>query len=124
MRGLLFLADREEVLREVHSVVRGRRTVVASDAVTNLVGAVGGLRQGAVVAAGTGAVAFGSDFGEHWNRVDGWGHVLVTGAPRPARASRVSAQRSAGGTVSPAARQRCWPTERTASARSTAGHGW
>ena len=76
MRGLLFLADREEVLREVHSVVGGRRTVVASDAVTNLVGAVGGLRQGAVVAAGTGAVAFGSDFGEHWNRVDGWGHVL------------------------------------------------
>ena len=76
MRGLLFLADREEVLREVHSVVGGRRTVVASDAVTNLVGAVGGLRQGAVVAAGTGAVGFGSDFGEHWNRVDGWGHVL------------------------------------------------
>ena len=76
MRGLLFLADRQEVLRQVCSVLGARRTVVASDAVTSLVGAVGGLRAGAVVAAGTGAVAFGSDFAGHWNRVDGWGHVL------------------------------------------------
>lgn len=76
MRGLLFLADRQEVLRQVCSVLGARRTVVASDAVTSLVGAVGGLRAGAVVAAGTGAVAFGSDFADHWNRVDGWGHVL------------------------------------------------
>ncbi|HEY7717394.1 MAG TPA: BadF/BadG/BcrA/BcrD ATPase family protein [Pedococcus sp.] len=76
MRGLLFLADRREVLRTVAGTLGAARTVVASDAVTNLVGAVGGLRPGAVVAAGTGAVAFGSDFGSHWNRVDGWGHAL------------------------------------------------
>ncbi len=76
MRGLLFLADRSEVLAQVHAVLGARRTVVTSDAVTSLVGAIGGLRPGAVVAAGTGAVAFGSDFGDHWNRVDGWGHVL------------------------------------------------
>lgn len=76
MRGLLFLADRHEVLRQVHSVIGAARTVVASDAVTNLIGAVGGVRSGAVVAAGSGAVAFGSDFEDHWNRVDGWGHVL------------------------------------------------
>lgn len=76
MRGLLFLADRHAVLRQVRDALGATRTVVASDAVTNLVGAVGGLRPGAVVAAGTGAVAFGSDFGDHWNRVDGWGHVL------------------------------------------------
>ena len=76
MRGLLFLADRHKVLRQVHAVIGARRTVVASDAVTNLIGAVGGVRPGAVVAAGSGAVAFGSDFADHWNRVDGWGHVL------------------------------------------------
>ena len=76
MRGLLFLADRSEVLAKVHAVLGARRTVVTSDAVTSLAGAIGGLRPGAVVAAGTGAVAFGSDFGDHWNRVDGWGHVL------------------------------------------------
>lgn len=76
MRGLLFLADRSEVLAQVQAVLGAQRTVVTSDAVTSLVGAIGGLRPGAVVAAGTGAVAFGSDFGDHWNRVDGWGHVL------------------------------------------------
>lgn len=76
MRGLLFLADRAEVLAQVHAQLGASRTVVTSDAVTSLVGAIGGLRPGAVVAAGTGAVAFGSDFADHWNRVDGWGHVL------------------------------------------------
>ncbi|MDF2144774.1 N-acetylglucosamine kinase [Knoellia sp. p5-6-4] len=76
MRGLLFLSDRGEVLAQVHAVLGARRTVVTSDAVTSLAGALGGLRPGAVVAAGTGAVAFGTDFGDHWNRVDGWGHVL------------------------------------------------
>ena len=76
MRGLLFLADRAEVLAQVHAELGARRTVVTSDAVTSLVGAIGGLRPGAVVAAGTGAVAFGSDFADRWNRVDGWGHVL------------------------------------------------
>jgi N-acetylglucosamine kinase-like BadF-type ATPase len=76
MRGLLFLADRQEVLDQVRAGLGARRTIVVSDAVANLVGAVGGVRAGAVVAAGTGAVAFGSDFDGHWNRVDGWGHVL------------------------------------------------
>jgi len=76
MRGLLFLADRDEVMRTVRAGLGAARTVVASDAVANLVGALGGLRPGAVVAAGTGAVAFGTDFGDAWRRVDGWGHVL------------------------------------------------
>ena len=76
MRGLLFLADRAEVMRTVRSSLGARRTVVVSDAVANLVGALGGLRPGAVVAAGTGAVAFGTDFADTWRRVDGWGHVL------------------------------------------------
>lgn len=76
MRGLLFLADRTDVLRAVVDGLGARRTVVVSDAVANLVGATGGLAPGAVVAAGTGAVAFGTDFDRQWRRVDGWGHVL------------------------------------------------
>lgn len=76
MRGLLFLADRTEVLRTVVEGLGARRTVVVSDAVANLVGAMGRIGPGAVVAAGTGAVAFGTDFDRRWRRVDGWGHVL------------------------------------------------
>ncbi|GAB2752250.1 BadF/BadG/BcrA/BcrD ATPase family protein [Terrabacter koreensis] len=76
MRGLLFLADRVEVLRTVAAGLGARRTVVVSDAVANLVGATGRIGPGAVVAAGTGAVAFGTDFTGQWRRVDGWGHVL------------------------------------------------
>ena len=76
MRGLLFLADRAEVLRTVVEGLGAHRTVVVSDAVANLVGATGRIGPGAVVAAGTGAVAFGTDFDRQWRRVDGWGHVL------------------------------------------------
>jgi N-acetylglucosamine kinase-like BadF-type ATPase len=76
MRGLLFLADRAGVLERVAAGLGGRDTIVVSDAVAGLVGAMGQVRPGAVVAAGTGAVAFGTDFTAHWNRVDGWGHVL------------------------------------------------
>ena len=76
MRGLLFLADRAAVMRQVQDGLGGAATVVVSDAVASLVGAVGELRPGAVIAAGSGAVAFGADFGEVWRRVDGWGHVL------------------------------------------------
>jgi N-acetylglucosamine kinase-like BadF-type ATPase len=79
-RGLLFLSDPREVVRSVVQTLGAGRTAVVSDAVASLVGAVGGVRQGAVVAAGTGAVAFGSDFGSAdtsvWRLVDGWGHVL------------------------------------------------
>ncbi|MGG5257670.1 BadF/BadG/BcrA/BcrD ATPase family protein [Phycicoccus avicenniae] len=75
-RGLLFLAEPAEVLAAVGAAVGARRTAVVSDAVANLVGALGEVVPGAVVAAGTGAVAFGSDFAAHWTRVDGWGHVL------------------------------------------------
>ncbi|KRB47508.1 N-acetylglucosamine kinase [Terrabacter sp. Root181] len=76
MRGLLFLADRTDVLRTVAEGLGAERTVVVSDAVANLVGATGRIGPGAVVAAGTGAVAFGTDFDRQWRRVDGWGHVL------------------------------------------------
>jgi N-acetylglucosamine kinase-like BadF-type ATPase len=77
MRGLLGLSDPEHVLREVHSRLGARRTVVASDAVTSLVGALGEVRPGAVLAAGSGVVALATDFAEIWRMVDGWGHVLA-----------------------------------------------
>lgn len=76
MRGLLHLADPVDVLAAVDAALLPRACAVVSDAVANLVGALGGLRPGAVVAAGTGAVAFGSDFAGTWTKVDGWGHVL------------------------------------------------
>ena len=77
MRGLLGLSDAEDVLRQVHSRLGASRTVVASDAVTSLVGALGEVRPGAVLAAGSGVVAFATDFAEVWRLVDGWGHVLA-----------------------------------------------
>lgn len=48
--------------------------VLASDAVTAYVGALGA-RPGAVVAAGTGLTATGTDLAA-WRRADGWGHLL------------------------------------------------
>ena len=46
-----------------------------SDALSSFVGALG-LRAGAVVAAGTGAVAVGTDGRGAWRKADGWGHLL------------------------------------------------
>lgn len=51
-----------------------RRVALAADAVTAYVGALGP-RPGAVVAAGTGLVATGTDL-TAWRRADGWGHLL------------------------------------------------
>ena len=76
MRGLLHLADPVAVLAAVDVALAPAACAVVSDAVASLVGALGGLRPGAVVAAGTGAVALGSDFAGTWTKVDGWGHVL------------------------------------------------
>jgi N-acetylglucosamine kinase-like BadF-type ATPase len=47
---------------------------LAADAVTAYVGALGP-RPGAVVAAGTGLIAVGTDLAA-WRRADGWGHLL------------------------------------------------
>lgn len=53
----------------------GVRTVaLVADAVTAYTGALGP-RPGAVVAAGTGLIAIGTDLGS-WRRADGWGHLL------------------------------------------------
>lgn len=61
-------------LREALGV---RRLALASDAVTAYAGALG-QHPGAVVAAGTGIVALGTDLSPAggWRRADGWGHLL------------------------------------------------
>ncbi|MBB4893285.1 N-acetylglucosamine kinase-like BadF-type ATPase [Streptomyces olivoverticillatus] len=61
-------------LREALGV---HRLALASDAVTAYAGALG-QRPGAVVAAGTGLVALGTDLTPDggWRRADGWGHLL------------------------------------------------
>ncbi|GAA1907378.1 BadF/BadG/BcrA/BcrD ATPase family protein [Streptomyces sodiiphilus] len=51
-----------------------RRLALAADAVTGYAGGLGE-RSGAVVAAGTGMIALGTDL-TGWRRADGWGHLL------------------------------------------------
>ncbi|MFD7439432.1 N-acetylglucosamine kinase [Streptomyces sp. NPDC059861] len=51
-----------------------RAVALAADAVTAYAGALGS-RPGAVVAAGTGMIAVGTDL-TRWRRADGWGHLL------------------------------------------------
>ncbi|MEU9118865.1 BadF/BadG/BcrA/BcrD ATPase family protein [Streptomyces sp. NPDC048506] len=53
------------------------RLALAADAVTAYAGALG-QRPGAVVAAGTGMIALGTDLSASggWRRADGWGHLL------------------------------------------------
>jgi len=51
-----------------------RSVALAADAVTAYVGALGP-RPGAVLAAGTGLIAIGTDL-TRWRRADGWGHLL------------------------------------------------
>lgn len=51
-----------------------RRLALAADAVTAYAGALGP-RPGAVLAAGTGLIAVGTDL-TAWRRADGWGHLL------------------------------------------------
>ncbi|MGB4136811.1 MAG: BadF/BadG/BcrA/BcrD ATPase family protein [Microbacterium sp.] len=76
MSGVLGLVDGAG---SVHDALRRHwpdaSTVVCSDAVTALVGALG-LHGGVVVAAGTGVIALGSDLHHVWRRADGWGHLL------------------------------------------------
>ena len=76
MRGLVALADPPVVLATLKARFDPVRAALVGDALAAMVGAVGGVRPGAVVAAGSGAVAFATDFRETWRRIDGWGHVL------------------------------------------------
>ena len=72
----LALADPVHLMAALRERVGAGRTALVGDALAAMVGAVGGVRPGAVVAAGSGAVAFATDFDTVWRRIDGWGHVL------------------------------------------------
>ncbi|GAA2271113.1 BadF/BadG/BcrA/BcrD ATPase family protein [Streptomyces atrovirens] len=74
--GLASLGDalRAELPGALARELGVRRVVLAADAVTAYVGALGA-RPGAVIAAGTGVIAVGTDLAG-WRRADGWGHLL------------------------------------------------
>lgn len=59
----------------VRTLIRTGRVVVANDAVTSYLGAIG-FEPGAVVAAGTGVIALAGDREGSFARSDGWGYIL------------------------------------------------
>ncbi|MFF7331370.1 N-acetylglucosamine kinase [Streptomyces sp. NPDC090306] len=69
--GEALRADLPDALARAFGV---RTLALAADAVTAYAGALGP-RPGAVVAAGTGMIATGTDL-TRWRRADGWGHLL------------------------------------------------
>jgi N-acetylglucosamine kinase-like BadF-type ATPase len=74
--GMATLGDglRAELPGALAAELGVRRLALAADGVTAYAGALG-QRPGAVVAAGTGMIALGTDLGT-WRRADGWGHLL------------------------------------------------
>lgn len=74
--GMASLGDdlRAELPAALHRALGVRRLALAADGVTAYAGALGE-RPGAVVAAGTGMIAIGTDL-TAWHRADGWGHLL------------------------------------------------
>ena len=69
------IEDPEDFARILCESVNVRSAIIASDAVSTHVGSLG-LQQGSVIAAGTGAIALGTDFHGIWNQADGWGILL------------------------------------------------
>lgn len=66
--------DPAELADALHDRLRPQRLALAGDALTSHVGALHG-DPGVIVAAGTGAIALGTDLDRVWNRVDGWGYL-------------------------------------------------
>ncbi|MFG6403352.1 N-acetylglucosamine kinase [Microbacterium sp. P04] len=69
------VADPQRLVDTLAAQLPGTVVQLSTDAVTAHLGALGGA-PGAVVAVGTGSIAFGTDFADVWVRVDGWGHLL------------------------------------------------
>ncbi|MFG2503099.1 N-acetylglucosamine kinase [Streptomyces sp. NPDC048441] len=74
--GMATLGDdlRAELPAALRQTLGAGHLALAADAVTAYAGALGD-RPGAVVAAGTGMIAIGTDL-TAWHRADGWGHLL------------------------------------------------
>lgn len=73
--SLISQGDPQAIERAVRAQWDAGTVVLVSDAVAGVVGAWDE-SGGAVVAAGTGAVGFGTDLDRVWVRSDGWGHEL------------------------------------------------
>jgi N-acetylglucosamine kinase-like BadF-type ATPase len=77
LTGFALLGDdlRVRLPEALAAAAAASAVILCSDMLTSYAGALG-LRGGAVIAAGTGAVALGSDGRKTWHRVDGWGYLL------------------------------------------------
>lgn len=76
LTGMPGLLDHpKDLAGHVHRHIPTRSVIVASDALTTHLGALGG-RPGCVVAAGTGVIVLGTDHATTWHQADGWGHLL------------------------------------------------
>jgi N-acetylglucosamine kinase-like BadF-type ATPase len=74
---LISTAEMERIATRMRARLDTRAPVaIATDGITSLLGALGSLRAGVVVAAGTGVVVLGHDGGDRWAHVDGWGSLL------------------------------------------------
>lgn len=96
--GGFFTSNSEALARDLAALTSAPIVHTMSDAVAGYVGAVG-LGAGAVLAAGTGAVAVASDGDELWRRLDGLGHLLGdhgSGAWIGQRALQAAAATAAG----------------------------
>ncbi|GAB3600565.1 N-acetylglucosamine kinase [Microbacterium tumbae] len=69
------LDDPERLAATVGMRLGARQVILANDAVTAHIGALA-YAPGIVIAAGTGAIALGTDLDRVWNRSDGWGLLL------------------------------------------------
>jgi N-acetylglucosamine kinase-like BadF-type ATPase len=74
---LISHAEMERIATRIRARLDTRAPVaIATDGITSLLGALGGLRAGVVVATGTGVVVLGHDGRDGWAHVDGWGSLL------------------------------------------------
>jgi glucosamine kinase len=65
----------EKLAKGIATLVQVERVILTNDAVTSYLGAIG-FEPGAVVAAGTGAIALAGEEGGRFARSDGWGYIL------------------------------------------------
>lgn len=75
MTGMPELLVPAELAEEVTQLLPCRELVIASDALTSHLGALGGA-PGTIVAAGTGVIACATDHRRSWVRRGGWGHLV------------------------------------------------
>lgn len=67
-------AEMERLATRIRARLNTRASVaIATDGITSLLGALGEVRAGVVVASGTGVVVLGHDGADGWAHVDGWG---------------------------------------------------